>query len=135
MSASHGRKDRPPRGGRSCVDERDWLPPSGPQYADVKRRLPRMTWPVPPPWKQRSKLASRPPEGASRPNRRERLAVSRHRGISRLRPCGNIHRSGFLARRYIGHTDEYHLNKSAIATTVGILGSPHFQPHTQRRST
>src|ERR1700730_11303921 len=47
MSASHGRKDRPPRGGRSCVDERDWLPPSVPQYADVKRRLPRMTWPVP----------------------------------------------------------------------------------------
>jgi hypothetical protein len=39
----------------------------------------------------------------------------------------------FVHRRHIGEADGYHLNKSAVAMTTGILGFSHFQPHTQRR--
>jgi putative oxidoreductase len=42
----------------------------------------------------------------------------------------NIHHSGVRYRQYIGETDGYHLNKSAVAIVVGALASSHFQPHT-----
>jgi putative oxidoreductase len=43
----------------------------------------------------------------------------------------NIHRV-MRRRRHIGHTDGYHLNKSAFAMAAGVLAFFHFQPHTQR---
>ena len=160
MPAWHGRTDRPFHWGRSCVDER--IGCSSHKYADAKPRLPRVAWPVtpfyrcgrrggqgellkpptyagiaieltPPTPKVRRTIVTT--ESGSRPRRREHL-VSCHRRISRARPCGEYPPLRVVpARRHIGEADRYHLNKSAVATTVIILASSHFQPHTQRRPT
>jgi uncharacterized membrane protein YphA (DoxX/SURF4 family) len=64
------------------------------------------------------------------------VSALRHRATEGSLDHGRAETSiapGFGHRRYIGHTDGYHLNKSAVAMAAGILGFSHFQPHTQRR--
>jgi hypothetical protein len=68
---------------------------------------------------------------------RKGVSTLRHRASDGSLDHGraeNIHRV-VRRRRHIGKADGYHLNKSAVAMATGILGFPHFQPHTQRRPT